>query len=87
MMGFVTDLSAADPFVGEPGAEGSGSVDGLLGADRAGMVDGERSGDLLALERVRCRVDHEVLVQLGRWDASSIWSADGSSSGAATAPS
>jgi hypothetical protein len=83
MMGFVTDTFAADPFSGESGAEGGGSVDVLLGADRAGMVDGERSGDLLALERVRCRVDHEVLVQLGRWDAGQAWSADGSSSGAA----
>jgi hypothetical protein len=82
MMGAVTDLSAADPFAGDDDG-GFGSVDGLLAADRAGMVDGERSSDLLALERVRCRLDHEVLVQLGRWDGGQIWSADGSSSGAA----
>jgi hypothetical protein len=83
MMGFVTDTAAADPFAGALGAGSDWSADVLLGLDRSCMVDAERSGDLLDLERVRCRVDHEVLVQLGRWDAGSVWSGDGSSSGAA----
>jgi hypothetical protein len=80
MMGFVTDTAAADLLaeVADPGP-----MDALLASNRAAMVDAERPEDLLALERARCRLDHEQLVQIDLWDARSVWAGDCSASGAA----
>lgn len=63
------------------GEAAAGSIDELLDADTDRLTDGELSEHLLALDKLRSRVDAAFRRIAGRWDARRVWEDDGAPNG------
>ena len=56
----------------------SEAIDGLAGVDLDTLTDGELDDELVAMVRLRHRLDAEIARRADRWDRRTIWRGDGS---------